>query len=99
MTYAWRWQLTRGEGTTSAQMRDAPVGGVYIWCNGRLDYPRALAAHLGRGDLHIVDPDALRWGGERLRGRRCTGYTLDHAADINAEQRDTLIELSRTVRP
>jgi hypothetical protein len=43
----------RGTGRTTKQMRDAPQGAIFVWCNGHTDYPRALARHLGREDLRI----------------------------------------------
>jgi hypothetical protein len=80
--------MTRGDGATSRQMQGAPFGAVYIWCNHHLDYPKALAASLGRADLQIVSPEWLR--GERFRGLRFSGIVVDHAAELDVYERDAL---------
>lgn len=46
--------LCQQAGTTTRQMLQAPVGAIYVWCNGNLHYPRGLAKHLGRDDLQVV---------------------------------------------
>lgn len=77
--------MARGEGRTKAQMTEAARGAIYIWCNGVLSYPKALAQYLGRQDLHIYSPSAL--DDHRLyAGRRLSGIVLDHATDLNARQ-------------
>ena len=43
----------RGSGRTTEQMKDAPVGATFIWCNDRTSYAERLAKHLGRPDLRI----------------------------------------------
>lgn len=70
-------EITRGDGTTTKQMQEAPRGAIFVWCNGHLSYPRDLARHLGRDDIKIVSPDAL--DGYRLHGLRLP-IILDHAA-------------------
>lgn len=71
--------MARGDGTTSRQMENAPYGALFVWPNEVLDYPRALANHLGRGDLEIVGPSALKYYEQRLAGRQFSGVVLDHA--------------------
>lgn len=44
----------RGSGRTSQQIKDAPVGAIFVWCNEGLSYVNALAEHLGRKDVKIV---------------------------------------------
>jgi hypothetical protein len=63
----------RGTGRTTRQMLDAPKGALYVWCNKHLDYPRALARHLGRADLVVVSPSYER------RGYSSALVILDHA--------------------
>lgn len=46
----------RGSGRTTQQMRDAPRGACFVWCNERLDYPTRLAKALLRSDLTIIAP-------------------------------------------
>lgn len=66
----------RGTGITSQQMRDAPTGAIYVWCNRHTDYARSLARHLSRGDLKIVTPEAAD---RAIRGTRFP-VVIDHAA-------------------
>lgn len=77
-------------GTTTSQMQRAPQGSVYVWVNSRLDYPRQLANHIGRGDLQIVSPD---W----IHPRNCCGVyihvTIDHAA-ISKLTREQWLEVN-----
>src|SRR5690606_35489389 len=56
----------RGSGRTRRAMEDAKRGAIYIWCNGVLSYPMALARHIGRDDLKIYSPSVLE--DDRLRG-------------------------------
>lgn len=65
------------DGCTSRQMQEAPHGSVFVWGNGDLYYPRALAQHLERTDLEIVAP---RWLESSWRRRYLPGLVIDHAA-------------------
>ena len=67
---------TRGTGKTTRQMLGAPLGGHFIWCNGTLSYPVALARKLGRFDLKIHSPCDLRGG--RLAGIDPALVVVDH---------------------
>ena len=67
---------TRGTGKTTRQMLGAPLGSHFIWCNGTLSYPAALARKLGRSDLKIHRPSDLRSG--RLRGVDPALIVVDH---------------------
>lgn len=78
----------RGTGETTKQMLRAPNYAVYVWCNARLGYPKSLAAYLGRDDLYIVSPTFLDI--ERIRGRRFSGFVIDHALDMTQDQREAL---------
>ena len=71
----------RRTGATTLAMRNAPKGAVYIWPNSHLDYPKTLAAHLGRTDLRIERPDFLDY---RLRGLTAP-LVIDHAYNPNSE--------------
>lgn len=52
----------RGSGRTTEQLRSAPKGAVFVWCNGGLAYPRKLARHMGRDDLTIVTAHSYAMG-------------------------------------
>lgn len=65
-------------GRTTKQMLDAPIGSFFVWCNGMIDYPTALAHHIGRDDLKIKSPEWVT--AENLRGIRYSEIILDHAA-------------------
>ncbi len=84
----------RGNGFTTAQMKRAPLGSLYVWpVSGSINYAKALAHELGRDDLEIVSPSVLDRKAERLRGRRLTGLVLDHACEPTAEEYDVLREI------
>lgn len=75
----------RGNGSTTNQMLSAPMGAIFVWCNGHLDYPCRLARELNRGDLEVVSPDWLT--DRRWAGRQLTGIVVDHAACFNDRQK------------
>lgn len=75
----------RGSGTTSKQMKEAPIDALYIWCNHDLFYPRELATRLGRLDLRIERPSFL--SGDAWRRLYFTDIVVDHATALNDEQR------------
>lgn len=71
--------MARGTGKTAAQMKAAAKGAYFVWCNDRLEYPKALAADIGRPDLHIVSPSwAFHDSAFHLRGV-CQQIVVDHA--------------------
>jgi hypothetical protein len=73
----------RGSGRTTAQMRDAKRGSLYVVPNNAfIVYAQALAKHIGREDLVFTSPDALK----HYRGRVFNGAVIDHAASLSAEQ-------------
>jgi hypothetical protein len=86
----------RGTGITTSQMRCAPHGAVFIWCNEYVKYPADLAQELGRRDLEIVGLSAL--DDDRLRGRRLTGLVVDHAAHLTLRQYERLSAILGRVR-
>lgn len=67
----------RATGITTAQMLRCKYGIVYVWCNGELTYPRALAEYLDRRDLIIESESYLRSAFKR--GDRV--FVVDHAID------------------
>ena len=67
----------RQSGRTAAQLRDAPKGALFVWCNDVPAYARALADSLGRADPHIEALSVLEHGGFRLGLGRA--IVLDHA--------------------
>ena len=66
-------------------MKDAPKGALFVWCNGHLEYPKALARHLGREDLYIISPGQLE--NPKFRGRELSGIVLDHWTLLNERER------------
>lgn len=48
----------RRMGKTRQQLRDAPQGAVFVWCNNHTEYPMRLARQLGRTDIKVV---SLQW--------------------------------------
>lgn len=84
----------RATGTTSRQMKAAPQGAVYVWCNDAFWYPKSLARHLGRGDLEVVSPGWLLYP-HNWKGRRFSGIVLDHAVELTRGEFDSYLEVSR----
>ena len=77
----------RGTGRTTKQLREAPRGALFIWCNGNLAYARSMAANLGRSDIDIRGPDVFdAHGSLQLRGRFWPKVIIDHAAQLSCEQ-------------
>lgn len=72
----------RQTGRTSRQMKDAPQGAVYVWCNNVLRYPKDLANRLGRTDLKVISLDGLE---EAIIGTR-NHVVVDHFANLSERQ-------------
>lgn len=87
----------RGSGRTTAAMKAAPKGAVYVWVNHHLDYPKYLARKLDREDLVIVGPDWLT--DRKWRGRVFPGIIKDHAAELTSKQWYAYFEAQSKVRP
>lgn len=78
----------RQTGQTFKQMRAAPQGAVFIWCNAQLDYPRRVAIDAGRTDLVVVAPhwvESMAW-----QGRILPGIVTDHALITSPEMLERL---------
>lgn len=50
----------RQTGATTEQMKNAPAGAVFVWCDEVTFYPTQLARFLGRTDLRVVPKSWLR---------------------------------------
>jgi len=77
-------------------MLAAPKGAVYVWLNGRLDYPKALARKLGREDLKIVSPywiEDRQWAGMEF-----PAMDIDHATTFTEKQWERYWEAKTRVR-
>ena len=85
--------MTRARGTsiTTDQIRGAPLGAVFVWCNNRLWYAKDLAGHLGRRDLVIATPESwyAHWRGTRKM------VVFDHALDPTTLVKHELDDYSR----
>jgi hypothetical protein len=67
----------RGTGRTTNQIRSAPQGAIYAWCNEHTRYASDLAVKLGRKDVRIVPRSwVVRGYG---RGLDMSKVILDHA--------------------
>lgn len=74
----------RGNGETTRQMQALPAGGLLIWCNDLLDYPRRLAHKIGRSDIRIESQ--LFLDSDRWRGTVFSGVAVDHAASLTWDE-------------
>lgn len=78
----------RRTGRTTCQMESAPIGAVFVWCNGRTEYPKTLARELGRDDLDIRPLSWLET--HRVAGIRPFAVVVDHAALLETEAQATV---------
>lgn len=76
----------RRTGITTRQMQQAPKGAYYVWTDSVMDYARALAAHLGRNDLTIVDPIFFAYREGRGKRRLRVPIVIDHACILTISQ-------------
>lgn len=83
--------MARGTGMTTRQMKEAPNGALFIWCNDRLAYAKDLARHLSRDDLDIRGPMSI--DRHELRGRRWPAIVVDHYARLSQSQAEGLERL------
>lgn len=74
----------RDDGKTTKQLKTLAKNAVFIWCNGRLDYPRNLAKNLNREDVLIVSPYWLE--SRKWLGCEFSQIELDHAAELTSKQ-------------
>lgn len=81
----------RGTGRTTEQMKAAPQGAIFVWCNGHVSYPRNLSRGIGRGDIRIETPSYFenRWHGY------CGPLVVDHATleYLDKQQRHGYLEM------
>lgn len=75
-------ETSRQIGATTQQMKDAPLGATFVWCNGLLHYPVLLAKRLGREDL-IVRPLSWLSTPNNFVGQNLTNVIIDHAARLD----------------
>jgi hypothetical protein len=71
----------RGAGHTTHQMREAPQGAYFVWCNEKTSYARHLAEELGRTDLQIVS-DKWLTSNEAMYSPHRAPIVVDHALSI-----------------
>jgi|GEM_PF-5536226 len=83
-------------GRTTEQMQKAPRDAVFVWCNGRVHYPRELARALGRHDLQIMPSSYLRSPGNVLSCKR--RVVVDHAFFMHHRWDDQLFDLWQVLR-
>lgn len=76
----------RRSGRTTAQMKAAPKGAYYVWPHKAADYARALASHLGRNDLTVVDPAFFSYRERRGKRKLRLKIVIDHACVLTVSQ-------------
>lgn len=88
----------RSTGRTSAALRSAPKGAIFVWADSRTQYAEQLAKHLGRGDLKVVSLEKI--ASDRMRGIRPPAVVFDHTVcdsrvlfDFNDEKTSNLLLL------
>ena len=87
--------MERGTGATTRQIKEAPKGAIFVWCNSHVDYARHLAHFLGRGDLQIVSPETF----ERIAPViRFNGIVVDHAVRLSSRAECLIREIEEARR-
>lgn len=76
----------RRTGRTSKQMLEAPKGAYFVWQTKAFDYPRALARHLKREDLTIVNAQFFGYREGRGKRRLKVPIVVDHACILSVSQ-------------
>lgn len=66
-----------GLGHTTHQMKTAPRGAYFVWCNSHTNYAMRLSKDLGRDDLQIRSPEWLLH--EARRTPHAVPIVIDHA--------------------
>lgn len=87
---------TRRSGESVKIIRALRPGGIFVWCNEQLTYPKSLAVSIGRTDIEIVGPDWLEQ--ERYRWRELSDIAVDHAARLTDRQWDCYLQSKARVR-
>lgn len=87
----------RGTGRTTEQIVNAPLGSVYVWCNGVMDYPRCLVRRLNRTDIKVVPPSWIT--SDNWRGKELKGVVVDHALKLTPDQYESLNVIRSRIRP
>lgn len=75
-----------GSGRTTEQLKAAPKGAFFVWCNDRLSYPQDLLKRLERTDIRVVGPSDVRW---MFRGLPVP-VVVDHAAVLRQEDAELI---------
>lgn len=84
-------------GTTTKQIKDAPLGAIYVWPTADVLYPKRLAEALGRSDLKIVGPSWLKGKDIVFKARHVSGV-IDHAVMEQVTFTDSERELIRAAQ-
>lgn len=80
----------RRTGRTWRQIETAPIGAIFIWPFSRLDYPKDIAAKLGRSDIKIFSTDQLNEP-NALRGF-VAEIIVDHSVWLSAKHQAVITE-------
>jgi len=72
--------MERGTGKTTDQIREAPKGAIFVWCNDYTGYVRDIAKSLGRDDLKIIGLSQAK-NGEYFLGRS-NPIVYDHCCGL-----------------
>ena len=89
----------RRTGRTARQMRDAPRNAYYVWVDSAMDYARALAAHLGRHDLTIVDPHFFSYRERRGKRKLKVKIVIDHACVLTVSEAAAIDKCNSLEKP
>lgn len=71
-------------------------GGIFVWGNKLIAYPKHLAASIGRADVTVVGPEWLEE--QRYRGLELSDIAVDHSANLTNGQWNNYLHAKACVR-
>jgi len=79
-------------GITTAQIKSAPIGAIYIWVTNDTWYPKALAKHLGREDIQFKSHSWFTL--DNVIGKQLPIIIFDHHVKMTTENLELLASMS-----
>lgn len=78
--------MTEKSGRTTKQMLEAPKDAYFVWQTKAFAYPRALARHLKRDDLTIVNPGFFGYRARNGKRLLKVPIIVDHACVLTVSE-------------
>lgn len=88
--------MANRRGETTKIIKSLRNGGIFVWCDKVLAYPKHLAASIGRADVKVVGPEWLEE--RRYRGLELSDIVVDHSARLTDTQWNEYLHAKACVR-